>query len=68
MPLHLNKEHVFFQVERPHEVIETYFLVTTKEKSKPELKQTFLNVLNVILESWCFPFGEIAHYFSEGLY
>ena len=42
MPLHLNKEHVLFQVERPQEAIKTCFLVTTKEKSKAELKQTFL--------------------------
>ena len=44
------------------------FLVTTKEKSKAELKQTFWNVLNVILESWCFPFGETAQNFLGGLY
>ena len=42
MTLHLNKKHVLFQVERPREVLKTYFLVTTKEKSKAELKQTFL--------------------------
>ena len=42
MTLHLNKKHVLFQVERPQEVLKSYFLVTTKEKSKAELKQTFL--------------------------
>ena len=38
----VNKEHVLFLVERPQEVIKTYFLLTTKEKSKAEIKQTFL--------------------------
>ena len=65
---HLNKKHVLFQVERSKEVLKTDFLGTTKEKSPSELKKTFWNVLNVVLESLCFPFVEIAHYFSEGLY
>ena len=42
MTLHLNKEHVLFQVEGPQEVLKTIFVVTTKENSKAELKQTFL--------------------------
>ena len=42
MTLHLNKKHVLFQVERPQEVFKTFFLVTTKEESKAELKQTFV--------------------------
>ena len=67
MTRHLNKKHVLFQVERPQEVLKTYFLVKTKATSPPELKKKFWNVLNVILESRCFPFGEIAHYFSESL-
>ena len=40
--LQMNKKHVLFQVERPQEVLKTYFLVATNEKSKAELKQTFL--------------------------
>ena len=40
--LQLNTKHVLFQVERPQEVLKTYFLVTTKEKSKAELEQIFL--------------------------
>ena len=44
------------------------FSFTTKESSRAELKQTFWNVLNVVLENWCFSFGEIAQNFSEGLY
>ena len=42
MTLHLNKKHVLFLVETPQEVLKTYFLVTTKEKSKAELEQIFL--------------------------
>ena len=42
MTLHLNNKHVLFQVERTEEVLKTDFLVTTKEKSKAELKQTIL--------------------------
>ena len=42
MTLHLNKKHVLFQIGRPQEYLKTVFLVTTKEKSKAELKQTFL--------------------------
>ena len=42
MTLHLNKKHVFFQIECPQEVLKTYFLATTKEKSKAELEQIFL--------------------------
>ena len=42
MTLHLNKKHVLFQIESPQEVLKTYFLVTTKEKSKAELEQIFL--------------------------
>ena len=68
MTLHLNKKHVLFQVERSQEVLKTIFVVTTKENSRAELKQTFWNVLKVVLESWCFSFGEIAQNFSEGLY
>ena len=33
---------VLFQVERSHECLKTIFVVTVKEKSKAELKQTFL--------------------------
>ena len=40
--LDLNKKHVLFQVERSQEVLKTDFLVTTKEKSKAELKKTNL--------------------------
>ena len=42
MTLHLNKKHVLFLVETPQEVLKSYFLVTTKEKSKAELEQIFL--------------------------
>ena len=42
MTLNLNEKRVLFQVERPQEVLKTEFLVTTKEKGKAELKQTFL--------------------------
>ena len=42
MTRHLNKKHVLFQIESPQEVLKTYFLVTTKEKSKSELEQIFL--------------------------
>ena len=68
MTLHLNKKHVLFHVERSQEVLKTILVVTTKENSRAELKQTFWNVLNIVLESWCFSFGEIAQNFSEGLY
>ena len=54
MTLHLNKKHVLFQVERSEEVLETDFFVTTKEASPAELKKTFLNVLNVVFESFYF--------------
>ena len=39
-----------------------------QKKAKHSSNRRFWNVLNVFLECWCFPFGEIAHYFSEGLY
>ena len=42
MTLHLNKEHVLFLVERSQEFLKTIFLFTTKEKSRAELKPTFL--------------------------
>ena len=42
MTLHLNKKHVLFKVERPQEVLKTYFLVTTKETSPAELEKMFL--------------------------
>ena len=67
MTRRLNKKHVSFQVERSQEVLKTIFVVTAKESSRAELKQTFWNVLNVVLESLCFPFGEIAQYSSEVL-
>ena len=67
MPLHLNKEHVLFQVERPQEAIKTYFLVTTKEKAKQSSNRHFWNVLNAFLETWCFASGENGRYFLEGL-
>ena len=54
MTLHLNKNHVLFQVERSEEVLKTDFLVTTKATSTPELKKTFFNVHNNVLESFCF--------------
>ena len=54
MTLHLNKKHVLFQVDRSEEVLKTDFLVTTKETSAAELKRQFWNVLNVVLESFCF--------------
>ena len=54
MTLHLNKKHVSFQVKRSLEVLKTIFVVTTKENSRAELKQTFWNVLNVVLESLYF--------------
>ena len=61
MILHLNKKHVLFQVERSEEVLKTEILVTTKEKSPAELKKKlFWNVLNVVMENLCFPFGENA--------
>ena len=44
------------------------FCSYSQKRSKAELKIPFWNVLNVVLEFWCFPFGEIAHYFSDGLY
>ena len=42
MTRHLNKEQVLFLVERSQEFLRTVFLFTTKEKSRAELKQTFL--------------------------
>ena len=42
MTLHLNKKHVFFQIEKSQEVLKTIFVVTTKENSRAELKQTIL--------------------------
>ena len=42
MTLHLNKNHILFQVERSEEVLKRDFLVTTKKTSPAELKKTFL--------------------------
>ena len=58
MTLHLNKKHVLFQIERSQEVLKTYFLVTTKEKGKAELKQTFLErtqrlFAKLVFSLWC---------------
>ena len=53
--MHLNKKHVLFQKERPQEVLKTYFLVKAKKKkAKQSSKRHFWNVLNVVLESFCF--------------
>ena len=68
MTLHLNKKHVLFQVERPQEVLKTYSLVTTKEKSKAELQQTFLERTQRHFWHLVFSFRWDRHYFSEGLY
>ena len=66
MILHLNKKHVLFQVERSEEILKTEILVTTNKTSPAELKKKhFWNVLNVVMESLCSPFGENAQYFSE---
>ena len=54
------QKHVSFQVERSQEVLKAIFVVKTKENSRAELKQTFWNVLHIVLESWCFLSGEIA--------
>ena len=68
MTLHLNKKHVLFQVERSQEGLKTIFVVTAKEKeAKLSPNRHFWNVLNVVLQSLCCPFGEIAQCFSEGL-
>ena len=56
-----------FQVERPQEVLKTYFVVTTKEKSKAELKQTFLERTQCHFGKLVFSFRWDRHYFSEGL-
>ena len=45
-----------------------FLYLQPKKEAEQRSKRHFWNVLNVILESWCFPFGEIAHNFSEGLY
>ena len=45
-----------------------FFYLQPKKKAEQSSNRHFWNVLNVILEGWCFPFGEIAHYFSDGLY
>ena len=42
MTLLLTKKHVLFQVERSQEFLKTFFLFTTKEKNRAELKPTFL--------------------------
>ena len=54
MTLHLNKKHVLFQVERSEEVLETAFLVPSKKQAQQSSKRHFWNVLNVVLESFCF--------------
>ena len=43
----------------------SFFSYNQKKKSKQSSNRHFWNVLNVILESWCFSFGEIAHYFRK---
>ena len=42
MTLHLNKIHVLFQVKSSEDVLKLFFFIRTKEKSKAEVKQTFL--------------------------
>ena len=60
------KKHVLFQVERSQEGLKTFFVFTATEKAKLSSNRYFWNVPNVVLECLCFPFGEIAQYFSEG--
>ena len=57
MTLHLNKKHVLFHVERLQEVLKRIFLITTKESSRAELKQTFF-------ERTQRRFGKFVFYFS----
>ena len=45
-----------------------FFSLQPKKKAKRSSKRQFWNVLNVVLESLCFPFGEIAQYFLDCLY
>ena len=68
--LHLNKKHVSFLPSREisGSSQNKFCSYNQKKNSRAELKQTFWNVINVVLESWCFLFGEIAQKFSEGLY
>ena len=42
MTLQLNKKHLLFQIQRPKVSSQNIFWVTTEEKSKADLKQTFL--------------------------
>ena len=68
MTLHLNKQHVSFLPSREISgSSQNNFCSYNQKNSRAELKQTFWNVLNVVLESLCFPFGEIAQYSSEVL-
>ena len=58
MTLNLNKKHVFFQVERSQQILKTAFF-NYNQRIKPSRaeqssKRQFWNVLNVVLESFCF--------------
>ena len=68
MTVHLNKKHVLFQVETSGSSQNIFFSYNQKKQAKQSSNRHFWNVINVVLESWWFPFGEIAPYFSEILY
>ena len=45
-----------------------FFSYNQRKNQSRAKTDIFDNVLNVILESWCFLFGEISHYLSDCLY
>ena len=65
--LHLNEKHVLFQSRDISGIYQSNVFSYNQKKSEQSSKRQFWNVLNVVLESLCSPFGEIAQYFSDGL-
>ena len=51
---HLNKKHVLFHVERSQQVLKTAFFLQRMYAAEQSSKRQFRNVLNVVLESFCF--------------
>ena len=54
MTLHLNKKHVLFHEGRSQQVLNTAFYLQPKNHAEQSSKRPFWNVLNVVLESFCF--------------
>ena len=68
MTLHLNEKHALFLSREISRISQNNFFSYNQRKMQSRAQKQFWNVLKVVLESLCLPFGEIAQYFSVHLY